>query len=127
MYHGVSDEVIPYASALKTAVAWCANGAAIEFVSETGGTGHVGTFEVLLGNATAWLDLRLSGVDAAEGCSNATDSASGSAERRKRSAAGMGMAIERFGEGDGKIIADMRQRKANGLKIPGLWTYLWSV
>ncbi|KZP03395.1 LIP-domain-containing protein [Athelia psychrophila] len=121
MYHGVSDEVIPYAAAAKTARAWCNYGASIEFVSETGGTGHVGTAGVLTYNATSWLDLRLDGHKPARGCHRVADAASGSAQKRS-----VGAAIERFGVGDGRIVDDMRQRKADGLKIPALWSYLWS-
>ncbi|KZP15056.1 LIP-domain-containing protein [Athelia psychrophila] len=121
MYHGVSDEVIPYAAAAKTARAWCNYGASIEFVSETGGTGHVGTAGVLTYNATSWLDLRLDGRKPARGCHRVADAASGSAQKRS-----VGAAIERFGVGDGRIVDDMRQRKADGLKVPALWSYLWS-
>ncbi|KAF7975244.1 hypothetical protein HWV62_10218 [Athelia sp. TMB] len=82
MLHSKSDEVIPYTSAQATANAWCANGAGIEFVTETGGTGHIGTAMVLAGNATAWLDLRLSGTPPAAGCSNASFSAHGDSMKR---------------------------------------------
>lgn len=82
MYHGISDEVIPYAPAAQTAATWCKNGASVEFVSETGGTGHIGTAAVLLGNVTNWLDLRLSGKKPASGCYNVSDSDTGNTLKR---------------------------------------------
>lgn len=33
MYHGQQDEIIPYGDAMKTAKAWCRNGAQIQFMS----------------------------------------------------------------------------------------------
>jgi len=92
----------------------------VEFVSETGGTGHVGTAEVLISNATSWLDLRLSGVAAAKKCSNVSYAAAG--ESLKRSAPGV--VLERFGEGDSRIIADIQEKRAAGKRIPSLWSYL---
>lgn len=121
MYHGKSDEVIPYASALKAANAWCAFGASVEFVTETGGTGHLGTETALINNATAWLDLRLSGTPPAAGCSNASYSAIGNPLKRDGTNTSP---IERFGVGDEKVIADMLERYEEGREIPGLWSYL---
>lgn len=119
MYHGQSDEVIPYASALKAAVTWCANSASIEFVTENGGTGHIGTSEVLGKNATDWLELRLSGVAPAAGCSFSTYSAAGAPYKRDGSSA-----IARFGVGDELVAADIRQRVVEGRSVPSLWSYL---
>ncbi|KAF7966128.1 hypothetical protein HWV62_39964 [Athelia sp. TMB] len=118
MYHGQSDEVIPYASALKAAVTWCANSASIEFVTENGGTGHVGTSEVLGKNATDWLELRLSGVAPAAGCSFSTYSAAGSPFKRDGNSV-----LARFGVGDELITADIKQRLVEGRSIPSLWSY----
>ncbi|KZP17565.1 hypothetical protein FIBSPDRAFT_1046742 [Athelia psychrophila] len=41
----------------------------VEFVTETGGTGHVDTMLAMLNSATEWLDLRLNGTAPAAGCS----------------------------------------------------------
>ncbi|KAF7975700.1 hypothetical protein HWV62_8823 [Athelia sp. TMB] len=121
MYHSSSDEVIPYASAVKTANAWCAFGASVEFVTETGGTGHLTTEPALIQNATDWLDLRLDGTPAAVGCFNATYSAGGLPF--KRSGSGLSI-IEIFGEGDSKVIADIDKRHAEGREIPSFRSYL---
>ena len=122
MYHGQSDEVIPYASAVETAHTWCTRGASVNFVSETGGTGHVGTAAVLLGNATNWLDLRLDGIAAAKGCHNVSYAATGSPQKRSA----FGAAIEKYGVGDERIIADIQQKRAEGQPVPSLWSYLSS-
>ena len=119
MFHGKSDEVIPYASAQATANAWCANGAGVEFVTETGGTGHVGTSLALVGNATAWLDLRLSGTPPAAGCSNVSFFELGIPLKR----AGNNTAIETFGIGDANIVADMEWLHAAGQPVPSLFSY----
>jgi len=121
MYHGKSDEVIPYASAVKTANAWCRFGASVEFVTETGGTGHLGTEDVLTKNATDWLDLRLSGTAPASGCSNVSFAASGSSLKRSGSSS---TAIDKFGLGDEKVIADIWKRYYEGREIPNFWSYL---
>lgn len=70
MYHSITDEIVPYTPALKAANTWCANGASVEFVTETGGTGHLGTYAVLMKNSTDWLDLRLGGTPPPAACSN---------------------------------------------------------
>lgn len=70
MYHSSTDEVIPYAPARLAASAWCAAGASVEFVTETAGTGHLGTYAVLVQNSTDWLDLRLGGSVPPAACSN---------------------------------------------------------
>ncbi|KZP05168.1 LIP-domain-containing protein [Athelia psychrophila] len=121
MYHGKSDEVIPYDSALKAANAWCAFGASVEFVTGTGGTGHLGTEAALISNATSWLDLRLSGIPPATGCSNASWPALGNPLKRDGASTS---SIERFGVGDEKVIADILERHEEGREIPGLWSYL---
>lgn len=70
MYHSLTDEIVPYASARLAASAWCAAGASIEFVTETAGAGHFGTYGALLKNSTDWLDLRLSETMLLAACSN---------------------------------------------------------
>ena len=120
MFHGKSDEVIPYTSARATANAWCANGADVEFVTETGGTGHIGTAEVLASNATAWLDLRLSGTPPAAGCSNVSFYEQGDPMKRAENTT----AIEVFGVGDAKIIENMEWLHAAGQAVPSLFSYV---
>ncbi|KAF7974275.1 hypothetical protein HWV62_13072 [Athelia sp. TMB] len=122
MYHGKSDEVIPYASAVKTANAWCGFGASVEFVTETGGTGHLGTEDVLTKNATDWLDLRLSGTPPAAGCSNVSFSALGLPLKRRDGSSST--PLDRFGVGDEKVIADIWERYNEGRTIPSFWSYL---
>ena len=121
MHHSSSDEIIPYASAVKTANAWCAFGASVEFVTETGGTGHLTTEPALIQNATDWLDLRINLTPAAAGCSNATYSAGGLPFKRGGSSFSI---VERFGEGDSKVIADIEKRHAEGRAIPKFRSYL---
>ncbi|KDE02143.1 hypothetical protein MVLG_07284 [Microbotryum lychnidis-dioicae p1A1 Lamole] len=59
MFHSTMDEVIPYASALKTAQTWCSDGAKITFITELGGGGHLGT-QISYGPMTIdWLDNSL--------------------------------------------------------------------
>ena len=120
MFHGKYDEVIPYSSAQAAANAWCANGADVEFVTETGGTGHVGTSYALVGAATAWLDLRLSGTPPAAGCSHVSVFKLGIPLKR----AGNGTALETFGIGDANIVADMERLHAAGRPVPSLFSYV---
>lgn len=68
MFHGEGDELTPFASAYQTYLTWCDNGASVQFVSETGGTGHLGTGAVLVPSAVSWLDLRLSGTPPEKAC-----------------------------------------------------------
>lgn len=123
MYHGSSDEVIPYESALKTANAWCANGASVEFVTETGGTGHLGTMLVLQQNATDWLNLRMQGTPPASGCSNASYAETGIS--LKRDGVSRGTVLDRFGQGDEKIVSDIKAQRAAGFAAPSFWSYQW--
>ncbi|KAF7972353.1 hypothetical protein HWV62_18132 [Athelia sp. TMB] len=120
MYHGAIDEVIPYSIALQTAAFWCTHLANIEFVTETGGTGHVGTLDVLGTNATDWLDLRLSGTPPPLGCSFSSWNASGTLVKRDGEA---GRGVARFGRGDENIANDMKQRVQEGRSVPSLWSY----
>ncbi|KDE08830.1 hypothetical protein MVLG_00934 [Microbotryum lychnidis-dioicae p1A1 Lamole] len=62
MYHSTSDEVIPYESALSTAQSWCRNGAKINFVTEKGFGGHLGTQLSYGSIAYSWLYSQLSGT-----------------------------------------------------------------
>jgi len=126
MFHGKSDEVIPYASAQTAANAWCANGASVEFVTETGGTGHLGTSLALFNNATAWLDLRLSGTAPAAGCSNVSFFELGVPLKRSDAdgANATRTALEIFGTGDSLVIGDMMALSAAGQPIPDMWSYL---
>ncbi|KAF7977236.1 hypothetical protein HWV62_4339 [Athelia sp. TMB] len=119
MFHGKYDEVIPYASAQAAANAWCANGASVEFVTETGGTGHLGTALALGGTAIAWLDLRLGGTPPAAGCAHVSVFKLGIPLKR----AGSATAIEIFGIGDVNIVADMERLHAAGKPVPGLFSY----
>ncbi|KAF7974270.1 hypothetical protein HWV62_34143 [Athelia sp. TMB] len=123
MFHGSSDEVIPYESALKTANAWCANGASVEFVTETGGTGHLGTMLVLQQNATDWLNLRMQGTPPASGCSNASYAETGIS--LKRDGVSRGTVLDRFGQGDQNIISDVKAQRAAGFAAPSFWSYQW--
>lgn len=125
MFHGKYDEVIPYASAQTTANAWCANGASVEFVTETGGTGHVGTSLALVKNATDWLDLRLSGTPPAAGCSNVSFFEIGIPLKREEMKSNASLtSVEIFGVGDSNIVGDMLVLAAAGKPIPNLWSYL---
>lgn len=122
MYHGQSDEVIPYASAQKAAAAWCANGASVEFVTETGGTGHLGTEFAMTQTATDWLALRLNGTPPASGCSTGTYTASGLP--LKRDGLGVASPLDLFGRGDEKVIAAVLRRIASGGGSENFWEEL---
>lgn len=93
MYHGKSDEIIPYAPAHQTFSSWCANGASVQFVTETGGTGHLGTMEVLVPSAVAWLDLRLSGIPPQTGCFETAVNTIGIPLRREEGRRGIEVAM----------------------------------
>lgn len=82
MYHSKYDEIIPYAAAHQTFTLWCANGASVQFVTEAGGAGHLGTADVLVPSAVAWLDLRLSGTPPQTGCFETSVNTTGSPLRR---------------------------------------------
>ncbi|KAF7968906.1 hypothetical protein HWV62_28888 [Athelia sp. TMB] len=82
MYHSQTDEIIPYGAAHDTFTSWCANGASVQFVTETGGTGHLGTADVLIPVAVSWLDLRLSGVPAPTGCFETSVNTTGTSLKR---------------------------------------------
>lgn len=128
MYHGSADEVIPYESALATANAWCANGASVEFVTETAGTGHLGTMLVLEKNATDWLNLRMDGTPPAPGCSNASYAELGLPLKRDSGvSSGSGTVLDKFGVGDEKVVSDIRQHLAAGFEVPNFWSYRWRV
>lgn len=104
MYHGKSDEVIPYASAVTAANSWCTNGASIAFTTETGGAGHVGVGLALAKNATDWLALRVNGNPPAAGCSNTSVNAGGLPFKREISTS----VIDEFGIGDSKWIEKIK-------------------
>lgn len=124
MFHGSVDEVIPYESALATANAWCANGASVEFVTETGGTGHLGTMLALWGNATDWLNLRMEGTPPASGCSN-TSYAEAGIPLKRDSTFTPATVLDRFGTSDEKIVSDIKQQRAAGFAVPNFWSYRW--
>jgi len=66
------DEVIPYSSANKTAHSWCNTGGNIQFVTDTSGSGHLGTEAAFADTILAWLNLRMAGTPPATGCSFST-------------------------------------------------------
>lgn len=108
MYHGKSDEIIPYASAAETANAWCANGANITFTTEVGGAGHLGTGLAFAQNATDWLDLRLNGTPVPAGCTNTSVIAGGLPLKREESKRSSASIISEYGVGDSKWIATIK-------------------
>lgn len=96
MYHGKSDEVIPYASVAKAEDAWCAN---ITFTTEVGGAGIV-TGLAFAQNATNRLDLRLNGTAPPAECTNTSLIAGGLPFKREESRRGLASVINEYGIGD---------------------------
>jgi len=121
MYHGQADEIIPYASAKTAAANWCSYGAQIIFVTETGGTGHLGTENALAAGAISWLNDRINGVSLAAGCSQVSISTSGLSFKRGE---GYSNVLERFGVGDSKVIARMLDQHKRGVTVDSFWSYL---
>lgn len=78
MYHSDHDEVAPYVSAMSTAKAWCSCKANLLFFTATGGIGHICLIDAFSGNATEWLDLRLSGGEISNGCTFSSGDVAGS-------------------------------------------------
>ncbi|SCV66984.1 BQ2448_5630 [Microbotryum intermedium] len=59
MYHSSTDNVVPYAGALKAAQSWCQYGAKIMFTTRTGGTDHIAAQLLYSPAAITWLDSAL--------------------------------------------------------------------
>ncbi|NSC23246.1 lipase [Streptomyces albus subsp. chlorinus] len=67
VYHGESDEIIPYAQGQGLRAGWCARGNAVRFRSFPG-LGHTGTAIAGNGPALAWLGDRFAGKPAPNDC-----------------------------------------------------------